>query len=137
MGRVDTRSGGAGPLLTGTARVPPGERRTWPNEIDGRIEETYHPDPRIRNEAVHALCPCSVRADDERVWDRLIEMVADEDPKVRASVFHTLCDGSPRHREPQVVHALERMQQDPDLKLRRRVRQLLAHYRAGGRLNVL
>jgi hypothetical protein len=29
------------------------------------------------------------------------------------------------------------MHNDPDLKLRRHVRKLLAHYRAGGNINVL
>lgn len=116
--------------------VPLGER-TWPEEIDGLLERTYDPDPRVRKGAVHGLCPCSVRADDGRVWDRLIELAADEDAEVRAAVFHTLCDGSPRSREGGIVEALERMHHDADPKLRRRVRQLLAHYRAGGRLNIL
>jgi hypothetical protein len=64
-------------------------------------------------------------------------MVSDEDARVRADVFHTFCDGSPRAREGDVVRALERMQRDPDPKLRRRVRKMLAHYRAGGSINIL
>jgi hypothetical protein len=36
-----------------------------------------------------------------------------------------------------VVAAIERFEQDPDEKLRRRARKLLAHYRRGGRINVL
>ena len=113
------------------------EDRTQPEDIDGLLEQTYNADPRVRQQAVHALCPCNVKANNERVWDRLIAMVVDEDPKVRGQVFHTLADGSPRSREPEIVRALERMQQDPDPALRRRVRKLLAHYRAGGRLNIL
>jgi HEAT repeat protein len=113
------------------------EERTWPEDIDDLIEQTYDADPRVRKQAVHALCPCNVRANDERVWDRLIAMVEDEDAKVRGQVFHTLADGSPRAREQEIVRALERMQHDPDPTLRRRVRKLLAHYRAGGRLNIL
>ncbi len=113
------------------------EDRTQPEDIDHLLEQTYNADPRVRKQAVHGLCPCNVRANNERVWDRLIAMVEDEDPKVRGQVFHTLADGSPRSREPEIVQALERMQQDPDPGLRRRVRKLLAHYRAGGRLNIL
>jgi hypothetical protein len=122
-----------------TARqVPPSYKpRTWPEEIDFFLEQTHHPDVHARREAVHALCPCAVRADYDQVWDRLIEMVDDEDPKVRADILHTLCDGSPRSREQDVVRALERMQSDPDPKLRRRVRKMLAHYRAGGKINIL
>lgn len=118
--------------------MPPGHTpRTWPEEIEDRLAQTYSPDVRVRRAAVHALCPCAVQADHGNVWDRLIEMVGDEDPKVRADILHTLCDGSPRSREQDIVRALGRMQQDPDPKLRRRVRKLLAHYRAGGRINIL
>jgi HEAT repeat protein len=78
-----------------------------------------------------------VKANDDRIWDRLLDMAKDEDAKVRADVFHTLCDGSPRSRQAEIVAALERMQQDPDLKLRRRVRKLLGHYRATGEINIL
>jgi HEAT repeat protein len=118
-------------------QAPRHEERTWPEEIGRLLERTHDADPRVRKRAVHELCPCNVQANHDEVWDRLIEMVTDEDPKVRAQVFHTLADGSPRSREPQVVRALERMQQDPDPSLRRRARKLLAHYRAGGRINIL
>ncbi len=118
-------------------RLAPGQRRTRPEEIDELLAQTYDPDSRVRSEAFHALCPCSVRADEERVWNRLLAMVADPDPKVRADVFHTLCVGSPRSREQDVVRALDSMQHDSDLKLRRRVRKMLAHYRAGGKINIL
>jgi hypothetical protein len=121
-----------------TTTVPPGYKpRTWPEEIDDLLAQTHHPDPKVRRTAVHGLCPCAVRADYPEVWDRLIAMVDDEDPKVRADVFHTLCDGSPRSREADVVRTLERMHDDPDPKLRRRVRKLLANYRAGGKVNIL
>ncbi len=121
-----------------SGRMPPGYTpRTWPEEIEERLAQTYSPEVRVRRAAVHALCPCAVQADHEQVWSRLIEMVGDEDPKVRADILHTLCDGSPRSREQDVVRALERMQHDPDPRLRRRVRKGLAHYRAGGRLNIL
>ncbi len=110
--------------------------RTWPEDVGELLNLTHHPDARVRKHSVHALCPCSLKASVDRVWDRLLDMVTD-DPKVRARVLHTLADGSPREREQEVVRALESMQHDPDAHLRRRVRQLLAHYRAGGRLNVL
>lgn len=113
------------------------EERVRADEISPLIELTHHADPGVRKQAVHELCPCSVRANNEQVWDRLLTMVMDEDPKVRGQVLHTLADGSPREREQDVVHALERMQHDPDPRLRRRVRHLLAHYRRGGRINIL
>ena len=113
------------------------EERVDPDEIPSLLEMTHHPDPQVRKEAVHGLCPCNLRANNEQVWDRLLAMVTDDDPKVRAQVLHTLADGSAREREQDVVCALERMQQDPDPRLRRRVRQLLAHYRSGGRINIL
>jgi hypothetical protein len=113
------------------------ERHTRRDEIEGLLAQSYDPSPDLRRRAVHALCPCSVKANDDRIWDRLLEMAKDEDAKVRADVFHTLCDGSPRSRQAEIVAALERMQQDPDLKLRRRVRKLLGHYRATGEINIL
>jgi hypothetical protein len=113
------------------------DRRTRRDEIAGLLAQSYDPSPEVRRRAVHALCPCSVRANDDRIWKRLLEMAGDEDAKVRGDVFHTLCDGSPRSRQMEVVLALERMQQDPDPKLRRRVRKLLAHYRCTGQINVL
>ena len=64
-------------------------------------------------------------------------MASDEHVLVRKNVFHVLADGSPRYREQQIVRTMEAMHNDPDPKLRRHVRKLLAHYRAGGRLNVL
>ncbi len=112
-------------------------RKTHPDEITDLIERTFSPEVSERRRAVHALCPCSLKSEHDRVWDRLLEMVDDADPRVRADVLHTLCDGSPRSREQEVVRALERMRDDPDPKLRRRVRQVLAQYRSGGRINVL
>lgn len=132
---ITGRRGDAGSARR-SRRISPQER-TRPEEIGDLLEQTYAPDPQARKGAVHALCPCSLQADNGGVWDRLIEMVADEDAGVRASVFHTLCDGSPRSREQDIVRALERLRHDADPKLRRRVRKLLAHYRAGGRINIL
>lgn len=117
--------------------LPPPGTRTRRTDIDPLLEQTRHSDAMTRRRAVHQLCPCALRADDDRVWDRLLEIVGDDDARVRADVFHTFCDGSPRSRESQVVQALECMQHDPDPKLRRRVRKMLAQYRAGGSVNIL
>ena len=86
---------------------------------------------------MQSLCPCHVKRNEPRVWDRILAMVDDPSARVRSNVFHLLADGSPREREAEVVAAIERLRSDPDEKLRRRVRKLLAHYRAGGRINVL
>lgn len=106
-------------------------------EIDDVLELSHDPDPKRRAEAVRVMCPCQLKMDLPRVWDRLIEMARDGDVQVRKNVFHVLADGSPRHREQQIIGVLEQMRNDPDPKLRRHVRRLLAHYHAGGRLNIL
>ena len=106
-------------------------------EIDEVIDLSHDPDPKQRAEAVRVMCPCQLKMDIPRVWDRLIEMARDESVLVRKNVFHVLADGSPRYREQQIVNVIEHMHNDPDPKLRRHVRKLLAHYRAGGRLNAL
>lgn len=105
--------------------------------VDALLNLTYSPESGVRKDALHELCPCRLKANYGRVWDRIFEMVDDSDVKVRAQVFHTLADGSPRSREEEVVRAIERMKNDPDPKLRRRVRHLLTHYRHGGRINIL
>ncbi len=123
--------------------LPPVEWQSGPfqaEEEDGITEAlrlTYDPDPKVRAHAVNDLCPCRLKTDYPEVWDRLLSMTSDESPIVRSHVLHVLADGSPRHREPQVVGAIESMHDDPDPKLRRRVRKLLAHYRRGGRINIL
>jgi hypothetical protein len=37
-----------------------------------------------RQLACRNLCTCNVRADDDRVWARLLELAADPDPRVAA-----------------------------------------------------
>ncbi len=111
--------------------------RTSQIEIDGLLERTHSDSERERAEAIRALCPCAVKRNEQRVWDRVLEMVADPSAKVRSHVFHLLGDGSPREREAQVAAAMETLQFDPDDRLRRRARKLLAHYRRTGALNVL
>jgi HEAT repeat protein len=105
--------------------------------LDEVLELTHDRDPRQRRWAVRQLCPCHLKHNDDRVWDRLLAMAADDDPQVRGTVLHVLCDGSPRSRAPEVIAALERMQRDPDVGLRRRVRKVLAQYRRTGIVNVL
>jgi hypothetical protein len=112
-------------------------KRTRLAEIDALLGQTSDPNPKIRAQAVQSLCPCHVRHNDARVWDRILELVDDPALDVRRWVFHLLGDGSPREREVQVVAAFERFTRDPDRKLQRRARQVLAKYRRGGTINVL
>jgi len=111
--------------------------RTERCEIEGLLERSCSADERERADALQSLCPCHVKRNEPRVWDRILAMVDDPSAKVRSHVLHLLADGSPRERETQVVAAIERLRCDPDARLRRRVRKLLAHYRAGGRINAL
>jgi hypothetical protein len=115
----------------------PCEQRTSRDEIDHLLHRASCTDAAERAEALRSLCPCHVKRNEPRVWDRILLMVNDSSPKVRSHAFHLLADGSPRERECDVVVAIERMQQDPDEKLRRRARKLMAHYRRGGRINAL
>ncbi len=111
--------------------------RTYDDEIDELLAMTCDADPRLRQEAAQALCPCHVQHNHPQVWDRLMGMVNDPDSKVRGVILHTLADGSPRERKGEIVAAIERMYHDPDPKLRRRVRKLLAQYRQTGKINIL
>ena len=106
-------------------------------DLEALIEQTHHPHPKQRREAVLGLCPCHVRADVPEVWDRMFEMEADPDAGVRSLVLHTLCDGSPATRRDEVVAAVERLQKDPDPRLRRRARRALAEFRRTGNINVM
>src|SRR5689334_4914025 len=112
-------------------------QRTGRQEIESLIERTRSADADERARALNALCPCHVKRNEARAWDRVLALVNDPSPKLRSHAFHLLADGSPREREAEVVEAIERLQSDPDERLRRRARKLLAHYRRGGRINVL
>lgn len=107
------------------------------DEIDGLLELTFSSKAQERARAVQQLCPCRVRRNEPRVWERVIEMTGDPDAKVRSHVLHVLADGSPRELESEVVAAIEGMMHDPDVKLRRRVRKLISQYRRSGNINVL
>ncbi len=111
--------------------------RTRKYEIDDLLNMSHSDDAKERAEALRELCPCHVKFNDGRIWDRTLEMATDANAKVRATVLHLLCDGSPRERNAQVVAAVERMQGDPDDKLRRQARKVMAQYRKTGQINVL
>jgi|SRR5688572_8219793 len=115
----------------------PFEQRTSRDEIDELLERTSSTDDSERADALKHLCPCHVKRNEPRVWDRVLALASDPSARVRRHAFHLLADGSPREREGAVIAAIERLQKDPDEKLRRRARKLLAHYRRGGRINVL
>ena len=107
------------------------------DEVQELLGQTYSADARDRAGAVRALCPCHVKRNEPRVWDRMIELACDPDAEVRRQVLHVLADGSPRERERQVVNAIETIAQDRDETLRRRARKVLAQYRKSGNINVL
>jgi len=112
-------------------------QRTSRSEIDDLLQRTASLDESDRARALQSLCPCHVKRNETRVWDRVLELVNDPSAKVRSHVLHLLADGSPRERQDEVVQAVEKLQSDPDHRLRRRARKLLAQYRRGGRINVL
>jgi hypothetical protein len=111
--------------------------RTSRHEVDDLLALTASADADDRCHALRELCPCHVRYNDTRIWDRAVALAGDPDKRVRATVLHVLCDGSPRERHDQVVAVVERMQHDPDEKLRRRARKIMAQYRRTGNINVL
>jgi HEAT repeat protein len=112
-------------------------KRTRRDAIDTLLEQTADPNPKVRARAVESLCPCHVKRNDPRVWDRVLSLADDPALEVRRWVFHLLGDGSPREREAEVVAAIERFTKDADKNLRRRARQVLAQYRRGSTINVL
>jgi hypothetical protein len=116
------------------ADLPVGEDRTAKEAIDGLLELSRSEDSRARQLACRNLCVCHVRADDDRVWTRLLELAPDPDPQVRADVIHAITDSTPASRVPAVIQTLESRHHDPDVGIRRRVRKTLAHYRRTGKV---
>ena len=106
-----------------------------PIEIEELLQATRHDKPKIRKSALLDLCPCRVKANNVKIWDRLLAMRNDEDAGVRSIVLHNLCDGSPKERKEEIVNAVEELAQDQDRKLRRRARNALAVYRKSGVIN--
>jgi hypothetical protein len=114
--------------------LPVGEARTAKDALDGLLELSRSQESRDRQLACRNLCTCHVRADDERVWTRLLELTGDPDPRVRGDVMHAITDSTPASRVPAVIEALESRHNDPDVGIRRRVRKTLAHYRRTGKI---
>jgi HEAT repeats len=114
------------------AGLPAGEGRTAKDAIDGLLQLSRSEESRARQLACRNLCTCHVRADDDRVWMRLLELVRDRDPRVRGDIIHAITDSTPR--VPAVIQALESRHNDPDVGIRRRVRKTLAHYRRTGKV---
>ena len=106
-------------------------------DVEALLARTHDPAAPARREALLGLCPCHVRADVRKVWDRVLEMRTDPDAGVRSLVFHALCDGSPSAREAEIVAAVEGMRNDADRRLRRRVHGVMAAYRRTGKINQL
>jgi hypothetical protein len=116
------------------AGVPAGEGRTAKDALDGLLELSWSQERRARQLACRNLCTCHVRAVDDRVWTRLLQLVGDPDPRVRGDVIHAITDSTPAPRIPAVLQALESRHNDPDAGIRRRVRKTLAHYRRTGKV---
>ncbi|MGH3393351.1 MAG: HEAT repeat domain-containing protein [Streptosporangiaceae bacterium] len=114
--------------------LPAGEGRTARDAIDGLLELSRSEESRARQLACRNLCTCHVRADDDRVWTRLLELVQDPDPLVRGDVLHAITDSTPAARVPAVIQALESRHNDPDVGIRRQIRKILAHYRRTGKV---
>jgi hypothetical protein len=114
--------------------LPAGEGRTAKDAIDGLLELSWSQESGARQLACRNLCTCHVRADDDRVWTRLLELVGDPDPRVRGDVIHALTDSTPAPRVPAVIQALQSRHDDPDVGIRRRVRKTLARYRRTGKV---
>jgi HEAT repeat protein len=114
--------------------LPADDRRTAEDALDGLLELSRSEESRVRQLACKNLCTCHVRADDDRVWTRLLELIEDPDPEVRGDVIHALTDSTPAPRVPAVIRALESRHNDPDEGIRRRIRKTLAHYRRTGKI---
>jgi HEAT repeat protein len=114
--------------------VPGDHTHTAEDALDELLELSRSELSRARQLACRNLCTCHVRADYDRVWARLLELVADPDPLVRGDVLHAITDSTPAARVPAVIRALESRHNDPEQGIRRRVRKTLAHYRRTGKV---
>lgn len=114
--------------------LPAAEGRTAKEAIDGLLELSLSEESRARQLACRNLCTCHVRADDDRVWTRLLELVQDPDPLARGDVLHAITDSTPAARVPAVIQALESRHNDPDVGIRRQIRKILARYRRTGKV---
>jgi hypothetical protein len=114
--------------------LPAPHGRTAADAIDQLLELSRSTDSRQRQLACRNMCTCHLRADDNRVWARLVELTGDPDASVRADVLHALTDSTPAARIPAVVQALESRRNDPDKAVCRRARKTIAHYRRTGKI---
>src|SRR5216683_3786068 len=80
--------------------LPAGDRRTAEDALYVLLELSRSEESRARQLACKNLCACHVRADDDRVWTRLLELVEDPDPLVRRDVVQALTDSTPAPRGP-------------------------------------
>lgn len=55
-------------------------------DIDVVLTLSKHPDPIVRKKALVEMCPCRVKADLDKFWERVFEMINDESNIVRAQV---------------------------------------------------
>lgn len=55
-------------------------------DIDVVLALSKHPDPLVRKKALVEMCPCRVKADLEKFWERVFDMINDESNVVRAQV---------------------------------------------------
>lgn len=108
--------------------------RTAKDDVGDLLEISQADDPNERRVAVRNLCTCQVKADDDLIWSRLLELLDDVDAGVRRDVLHSITDSTPTGRVDAVVQALEARRNDPDDRLRRRIRKTLAHYHRTGKI---
>ncbi len=106
-------------------------------DVDVIIELSKHPLAVVRKKALIEMCPCRVKEDIDKFWDRVFEMVHDEDIVVRSQVLHTICDGSPKHLEHKVIEAVELFNRDADSSIRRKAHKVLSNYTKTGKWNIL
>jgi hypothetical protein len=98
--------------------------------IDVIIELTKHESSLVRKKSLVQMCPCRVKKDIDKFWDRVFEMVDDSDPVVRHQVLHTLCDGSPKNFEHKIVEIIElKFNRDEDAEIRRKVHIFRIHFK--------
>lgn len=106
-------------------------------DIDTVIALSRHPDPCVRKMSLLQMCPCRVKSEIDRFWERVFDMRSDPEAIVRAQVLHTLCDGSPKHLEHAVIQAVQEFNVDSDKEIRRKAHRVLASYHRTGKWNIL
>ena len=92
-------------------------------EIDQFLEATRVEDPIERAKALRNICPCSVKKNIPRVWDRIFELANDPHPEVRYNALHDLLDGSPNEMEDRVLQKVKEMQLDEDKRIKVKKKQ--------------